>query len=288
MGVESRRWGPVLAVVLTVLTVLVVATSLVRINPPTRAERPDEPDLSGEQSLNVTTYLVTDTSLGPRLVSELVSVVPPAPGKWSGKVPAPLVAALTAAVKGTSSDPDYRSAFPEGTTVEVSLTADERLLVDLGGVDATVSYGPDDALAMDAIARTAAANRNVADGLIVAVDGRPLKKLWGHPVADVPGPDAEVLAPVQLARPAQGDKVGTTFAITGTALTPDGLVTWALLREETVVQHGTTSAEPGTRSPFSIQVKAPPGTYVVQVSVNPGPEANTNLPDRDNKFIEVR
>ena len=225
----------------------------------------------------VPVYFVGDTPTGPRLYREFVHS--PAGADATSR----LSTALDAAVSGTATDPDFRSDWPDGvavTGVELPGSGDgvPAVLVTLGAdsADASLAERPadlteDDArIAVQQLVYTAQAV--VQQRLPVAFegdDGAPLDTLLG---VDVSGgaeeaPAAEVQAPVWVTSPQDGDQVRRTFTVEGRGAFFEANVSWQLLRPDgSVARDGFATAEECcTLAPYSFEVTAPPGDYVLRV-----------------------
>lgn len=280
-----HTWAPAALSSLGVVAIVAVAVGVVRLSPPEPVPDTDRQTLPtvGDQSYQVRTYLITDTVNGPKLIRNDTFALAD-----KGKK---LQAAIAAVVTGTSFDHDYRSAFPQGSSVRIKETSDGTLLVDLSGIVPNVGYGEGGALAAEALRRTIASNGGPSD-YVVAINGRPIKELMGAPL-QAPLND-QVLAPVEISAPAEGARLGTRVAIAGKVASPDAVFNWAVVNADgVVVKKGLGQAQSCcTRSPYNIQLELPPGSYQVMVSSlpvgKPDVERSEVQVNIDTKNFEVR
>ncbi len=245
-------------------------------------------DVPPETGRPVPVWFVGDTGVGPRLFEELH------PGLGD-------TAALRLAVEGTSFDPDYRSPWPAGTTVDSVQTGRDALSVHLLA-DADLTSRPASMSAAEArvavqqLVRTAEAGPGL-HGLPVefAVAGRPVGTLLGvdvsHPVAA--GPDDDVLSPVSISSPTQMEgrslaPLSSPLTVTGHAAAFEANVQWELMQGDTVVKHGfTTARECCTLAPYSFTVTAPPGRYTLVVHEEDASGGEGTPSSMDTKDITI-
>lgn len=143
-------------------------------------------------------YFVGDTPAGPRLYRELQRS--PRPGATF---------ALRAALRGDARDPDYRSPWPAGTSVDSYSVTGDLVTVSLEGDVRRRPAGMDDAgarLAVEQLVRTAQGILGRGDVRVrLLVGGQPVGEVLGVP-ASAPlrtAPDLDVLAPVLLSDPVE-------------------------------------------------------------------------------------
>jgi hypothetical protein len=205
-----------------------------------------------------------------------------------------LKAAVVAAVNGTPQDADYRTLWPEGSTVGRVSGEGDTIVVDLatGVHDRPASMSAQEAgLAVQQVLYSAQAA--VGRGRLpvqLLIDGKPTDTVLGVPTAEplaADNPD-DVQAPVQVDSPADGSTVSGTFTVTGRAATFEANVVWELKAGDKVVKHGfTTAQECCTLAPYSFEVTAPPGSYTLVV--HDTDESGQNRPvNQDTKEITVR
>ena len=236
-----------------------------------------EPDPGATATLPV--YFVGDTPTGPRLFREFVATPPGTAGDSEAR----LAAALQLAVAGDASDPDYRSDWSAVGGSELTITADDEIgASSFGGIlikirdAAQVAEQPagmsEDAarLAVQQLVYTAQAVAQVRAPIAFADHtGRPLRTVLGLDVWDgvKVAPALEVQAPVWVISPQDGEVVGRTFTVEGRGAFFEANVSWQLLDAAgTVVEEGfATARECCTLSPYSFEVTAEPGDYVLRV-----------------------
>ncbi len=299
---HSRRpwvWGAGAAVLATAATVAAVAVigggpgttdagpgfSAGSSTSPTGAGPTSATDLPGRSDGMLPVYFVGDTGAGPRLFRELHPE--PAGGRT-------LDVAVDEAVSGRAQDPDYRTPWPEGTTLQRAQLSEGVLSVDLSGVHAERPSGmtQDEAeLALQQLVHTAQAVVQQPLPITFLVDGKPTSTLLGVPTAQPVRAAAadDVLAPVSVSSPADGATVSSPFDVTGQAAAFEANVQWELMQGGTVVKRGATTAEECcTLSPYSFEVTAPPGDYTVVVHDEDPSGGEGHPPSQDTKRIQVR
>ena len=297
---SRRSWmlGAGAAVVATAATVLAVtvlggdggtADEPGFAGPTATGTAPSEPGTTREPSLSpspspspdpepatsaVPVYYVGETTRGPRLYREFHRL--PDDGNA-------VMAAVTEAVSTPPADPDYRTVWPEGTTVPAAglqETDDDRQIVVLLRNDTVdlrtrpPGMTADEAeLAVQQLVYSAqaAAQRRLPVQLLLQRDGSPEQRtdmLLGVPVAEpLANADAEdVLAQVWIIDPAEGAEVTSPFEVSGLAAAFEANVVWELRAGDRVVTDGFTTAEECCKMvPYSFEVEAPPGEYTLVV-----------------------
>lgn len=147
-------------------------------------------------------YFVGDTPAGPRLFRELQQS--PAPGATF---------ALGAALRGDARDPDYRSPWPAGAAVADYFVTGDLVTVSLEGDVRRRPAGMDEAgarLAVEQLVRTAQGVLGRGDVPVrLLVGGQPAGEVLGVPASSPlrAAPDLDVLAPVSLSEPDEGQVV---------------------------------------------------------------------------------
>jgi hypothetical protein len=183
-----------------------------------------------------------------------------------------LKAAVVAAVNGTPHDPDYRTLWPDGSTVGLVSSDGDILVVDFGsGVrDRPAGLSAHDAgLAVQQVVYSAQAA--VGKGRLpvqLLINGKHSDTVLGVPASEPLAADSpdSVLAAVQVDNPTNGATVAQTFTVSGRAATFEANVVWELMQGDTVVDHGfTTAQECCTLAPYEFKVTAPPGDYTLVV-----------------------
>lgn len=219
-------------------------------------------------SAPVAVYYVGDTPAGPRLFREFR-----APVTERGDA---LATAVQMAVSSPPDDPDYRIPWPGGVEaagsvsdglVTVDLTAP---FVDVELVERPSDMRPDEArMALQQLIYTAQAAVQDRAPVRFLLDGRPVDRLLGEPVAEpVTGGDPmQVQAPVWIITPQDGDEVARSLQVEGRGAFFEANVSWQVLQDGDLVDEGFATAEECcTLSPFRFEVTGlPPGDYVLRV-----------------------
>jgi hypothetical protein len=123
------------------------------------------------------------------------------------------------------------------------------------------------------------------------VDGGPPETVLGVASGQpVPRSSDEWLAQVQVATPSDGATLDSPFTVTGRASAFEANVQWELMRGDTVVKRGFTTAEECcTLSPYSFEVTAAPGAYTLVVhDEDASGGAEGTGPVEDTKRVTVR
>lgn len=171
-------------------------------------------------------YYLTDTRNGIRLQREFRQVP---------RSDAPVRAALDYMFREPALDRDYTSLWPRttrvrgiarsGTTATVDLSRDA--LDGKGGAEAT-------SMSVQQLVHTVTAADRTVSGVRILVEGREVTDLWGH--ESLAGRTVrrqshiEVLAFVSIDNPNEGNEVGRTFTLSGTATVFEANVSWRVTR----------------------------------------------------------
>ena len=300
---RTRRpwvWGAGGAVLTTAATVAAVAmltsgpgTTDARPGPapatqPSKPAQTSATEPPGGTPVTVSVYYAGETSRGTVLFRETHQVA----------LDNPALAAARLAVEGAASDPDYRALWPQGTrvtgvgfdgagdqgTATVGLSGD--------GLTAKPAGTGDGSLALQQLAYTVQDALGVRARLVLTVDGTHADTVLGQPVSQ--GVETEsadsVQSPVQIDTPADGATVDRTFTVSGRAAAFEANVQWELMKGDTAVEKGfTTAAECCTLSPFSFEVTAPgPGEYTLVVHDEDASNGEGSGPVKDTKRVTVR
>ena len=266
--------------------------------PSTTPSTTEDPD-PGEAPVALPVYFVGDTPTGPRLFREFR----PAPAGTVDESSARLLAALQLAVGGDApEDPDYRSGWPAGFSVvgagdagDVGGDAAVQVALDAGTDLTTRPAGmsePEARLALQQLVHTAQAVLQQRQPVrFTGADGTPLTRLLGvdlrGPVQEAPA--MEVQAPVWVISPQQGEEVDRTFTVEGRGAFFEANVSWQLLRDGAVVKDGfATAQECCTLSPYSFEVTAEPGEYVLRVYDADMSDGEGPGEQEDTKVVTVR
>jgi hypothetical protein len=99
-------------------------------------------------------------------------------------------------------------------------------------------------------------------------EDRHIPTLLGVPTSEplAEGDPMSVQGTVWIIDPQDGDTVDTTFTVNGRGAFFEANVSWQLLQGDRVAEKGFATAEEGmTLSPYSFEVTAKPGDYVLRV-----------------------
>jgi hypothetical protein len=214
----------------------------------------------------VPVYYVGDTARGTKLYREFQrqDVCP--------EVECLLKASAVAAVNGHPDDPDYRTLWPDGSTVGKVSADEDMIVIDLadGVHDRTAGLSTDDAeLAIQQLVYSAQAA--VGRGRLpvqLLIQGQRTDTVLGvpasEPLAAANADDVEAL--VQVDSPGDGTTVSKTFTVSGRANAFEANIVWELKQgDKVVLQDFTTAQECCTLAPYEFKVTAPPGHYTLVV-----------------------
>lgn len=227
---------------------------------------------SGAATAAVPVYYVGETSRGPRLYREF---------HRAATVDDPLGTALNEAVSTAPDDPDYRTDWPVGTSVDSSFdgVGAEGVVdivlrndaVDLRERPAGMSEA-EARMAVEQLIYTAQAVVQARSPVQFFVErAGPQDRtdmVLGVPASEplAQGDAVDVLAQVWIIDPAEGAEVTSPFEVSGLAAAFEANVVWELRSGETVVADGFTETEECCKmEPYSFQVEAPPGEYTLVV-----------------------
>jgi hypothetical protein len=258
----GARWGAALAAAAAVAVVAGVATlggpspdRAPTAGDPTTTTTTTAPGTSGGRA--VAAYFIGETPRGPRLYREFQPVASPV-GPVDG---------LELLTSGPA-DPDYSSEWPEGSF--------GALVVDGGTARVELADAapvqPSD-LAVQQLAYTLSAGAQEPLSVVLERGGSVVAE------ADL-APQLEVLAPVNLSDPSEGQVVGDVLAVTGRASSYEANVLWTV--EGTGLSGSFTAsgwAEPRL-FPFSGEIDVSsldPGTYTLIVETD-DPSGGTEGP----------
>ncbi|MCX6395639.1 MAG: GerMN domain-containing protein [Propionibacteriales bacterium] len=252
-----------------------------------------------EVALDVPVYFVGDIARGQRLFLDTVRVT---------TCDAPdcrLLAAVSAAVNGGSTDPDYTSPWPKdraGASMVVNSDGDQIL------IDFEAGPNGEDLLTRKPSAMSVAAAELAIQQLVYtaqAAHGEKLPVRFQFDHADTPtllgvataeplaaGSADDLLAPVQITNVVDGATVPAgKLTVKGMAAAFEANVSWEILvGGDAVIDSGfATAAECCTLSPYEFTTNIPlegPGTYTLVVHDND--ESGEGRPvNRDSKEIVV-
>lgn len=185
---------------------------------PTSEEPTDEPTSSTEppaaETVTVPVYYAGETPSGLRLYREFQET----------QTDDPPTTALELAVMGGAQDPDYSSAWPEGTGVAGATYDGDVITVDLTGAPRERPAGMSEeqaSIALEQVIYTAqAAFQKGRPGVQLLLDGGRTDMVLGLPTSEplANGPVLDTLALVSLTTPNEGDVVtGDTLEVSGVA-----------------------------------------------------------------------
>ena len=228
---------------------------------------PSAPDDTRVEAL----YFVGDTPTGPRLYRE-----------WQQVTGGPL-AALEAITRGHGpDDPDYRTAWPEGSFESVDV-GDRAITVELGEPAQGARFR--NPLWTQQVVYTVQA----ATGSELPVRFTPSKR--ARPVQRAPQND--VLALVSISDPVEGQRVTGSFLAQGRANSFEATVPWQLRRGDEVVAEGSVTAEGAYDRLYPWQTRIDvselePGRYTfVAMTDDPSGGAEGGGPTYDTRTIIV-
>jgi hypothetical protein len=262
-------------------------------SPTEPAEPTGEPSTGSGESVAVPVYYVGDTNTGPRLFREFHQLEKNETGAGQVRV------ALEEAFGDTALDPDYRSPWPEGTAVSgVSvdgLEASDVVWVDLTGAalhDRPAGMSRAEAgMAVEQLVHTVHAVLQRRAPVQVMLDGERTDTVLGVPTSEplAAGDPMRVQGTVWIITPQDGDVVEGPIEVEGRGAFFEANVSWQLLENGEVVDEGFATAEEGmTLSPYSFQVDAAPGDYVLRVYDADMSGGEGNGEAEDTKRVTVR
>jgi hypothetical protein len=266
---------------------------------PSRHDGPSSTGSPAPTSKTVAVYYVGDTPAGPRLFAEQTKLSSP-DGNLSGFG----MQAAKDAVSGTPKDPDYRSPWPAGTTIQGLGGCEGACDIQVTFAGTSVRDRPAGMseelarLAIDQLVRSVQAAMGYDDPVtfasFTASDNKTefLDQVLGVETrGSTPAGSDSDLAPVQITNVTNGEKMNTgPVSVTGLAATFEANVVWkVLVGGDAVVDQGfTTAKECCTLSPYSFTTKGlAPGTYTIVVQDTD--ESGSGRPvNQDTKEIIVQ
>lgn len=261
---------------------------------PTGSDSPTEPPPSStppQGGTAVPVYFVSEQPRGLRLFREFHASA-------GGD---PLVESARASVEGAALDPDYRSLWPEGSSV-ASATSDgaDILTVDVTGAphDLPSGMSPEDAqLAIQQVVYSVqAAHGQGRVGVQLLLDGERSDQVLGQPTSEplANAPLLETVSMMQINYPNEGDVVSGSFTAAGANNSFEATVTWKLLDGDQVVAEGfgmATGWGEDKLFPWEVEVDVSglaPGAYTfVAANDDPSGGAEGAGPDSDTRTIIV-
>lgn len=251
--------------------------------PPTSPSSPADSDSAVPATL-VAAYYLGDTPQGVRLYREFREVTGPSTDELSDAI---------AALTSTPTDPDYRTAWPEGAFTGATF-ADGVITVTLSDTslrDRPASMDEETArMAVQQVVYTVQAAVQERAPVQFRSPDNPIDQVYGVPTAEpiVNDKPLDVLSLVSISDPAEGASVTGTLNVSGVANSFEATVPWQILQGDTEVLTGFTTAEGayGTKLwPFSDVIDVSglaPGEYTLRVQTDdpsggegPGPFVDT-------------
>jgi len=238
-------------------------------------------------------YFLGDTPQGVRLYREFHRV------PESQQLEAALELALGAA-QNAPADPDYRSVWPEGTTVtaEVEDGGDGMVTIDLGGDLGSRPGGMSEAEAQMALEQLIFTAQAAVQGRVPVqflLNGGRTNEVLGQPTSEplANGEPNSVLALVSITSPEEGATVSGSFEASGVANSFEATVPWEIRQGDEVVATGFSTAEGSMDRlyPWSTSVDVSdldPGEYTfVAMTSDPSGGAEGAGPHVDTRTITV-
>lgn len=210
----------------------------------------------------VEVFFVADTPQGFRLFSELREFDGPE-NTLSEVVMAQLVSGELQPL-----DPDYVNLWDSSHRLNSLRVAGSlaTLDLDLG----TLNVGAEaESRAIDQLVWTLTAINPELETVSLLVDGAPVDSLAGHVDATLPfirGDTTQILSPVQISSPREGDVLRNPVVVEGQACTFEANVVWEVVSQGVVLERGATTALAACpeRSAWSVTLsELDPGTYSV-------------------------
>jgi hypothetical protein len=179
---------------------------------------------------------------------------------------------ITAAVRNlldgpTGMDPHYSNAWPVSTDLRGVSVSGGTATVDLAGAARNDVGEAVARMAVQQLVWTVTAVPGVS-GVRLRLDGTAVDRLWGG--VDVSGvlrrgPAVEVLAPVWLIAPQQGDTVGRTFQVHLAGILPEATAQLRIQRDGRTVSEKTItlSIAGPAQGEYRHSVTLPPGRYTL-------------------------
>jgi hypothetical protein len=257
-------------------------------SPTSSPEPTSEPEPAGEEA-TAAAYYMADTRSGPRLFREF-QVVAGTDAFDRG---------LTL-LQSTPKDPDYTSAWPEGSLTEAAVDRD---VIRVTIADASLRAIPrgmseeEAAIAVEQVIYTMQAAAQERAPVQFMLDGNPVDQVYGVPTSEplANGPALQVLNLMSVTSPEQGATVSGTMEISGVANSFEANVLWEIIASGgKVVDSGFVTAEGWMGEklfPWSDTVDVSdlaPGDYLFSAQTDdPSGGAEGNGPAVDTKQFTV-
>lgn len=257
-------------------------TSSVSPQEPTASE-PSEPTEAPAEQFTAGIYYLGDTPQGTRLYREFQRV----------EGPTKLLAAVRAATETAPEDPDYRTPWPEVTTVADATEDGDviRIVLAEAAADRPSGMSDEDArMAIEQVIYTAQGAVGARHAVQFMVGDNPVSQVLGVPTSEplAQGDPLDVLSLVSITDPAEGHTVSDgTLEVSGTANSFEANVPWQILDGDTEVDSNFFTAEGAydRMYPYGGEIDVSglaPGEYVLRVQTDdpsggegPGPFVDT-------------
>ncbi len=192
--------------------------------------------------------------------------------------------AVNALLDSVPLDPDYSNSWSSlsevsdsvlhliAPVVARSVTEESGdITVDFSGPvdnpwDATIDWSVDPAFFSQQLVWTVQDALDTAGLVVVTMNGEPVQRVLTARVDNPMQRDPDLLAPVQIQSPAQGETVSSPVTVSGQSATFEGNVVWRVKQDGKVVDHGFVQSQGanGVFGPFQFPVDLPPGDYTVE------------------------
>ena len=220
-------------------------------------------------------YWVGETTRGPRLYREFRQVPVPADPTAEQRV----AAAVQFVLDEPALDPDFSSFWPAGLRVASVVRDGNVVVLDLAYADGLdFDY---EAIAVQQLVYTVTAVLQETVPVRLSFNGSARE-----PVSRAP--TAEVQAPVWITSPQEGDVVGRTFEVSGTAAVFEATLNYEVRRPDgSLVTEGFTNTSEGQAfAPYAFSLTLEPGTYVIEAYEASAEDGSKQF--ADTKTITVR
>ena len=220
------------------------------------------PEKLWEDGLPVKLYFVADTPRGLKLFSEERSYS--SFDDMNLQVISDLVSGKAAPL-----DPDYTNLWGGTNTVNSVSVNESVATIDLGPISLNVGAEAEQR-AIDQVVWTLTSLAPEVKSVAFTVNGKIVESFAGHVDATtqfVRAIDYEVLNPIQISSLNEGAELTAPFTVAGQACTFEANVVWKLLKDDTVVKEGFTTASSGCpeRGNWSISFDTlDAGQYTIQ------------------------
>ena len=239
------------------------------------------PEKLWEDGLPVKLYFVADTPRGLKLFSEERSYS--SFDDMNLQVISDLVSGKVAPL-----DPDYTNLWGGTNTVNSVSVNGSVATVDLGAISLSVGAEAEQR-AIDQVVWTLTSLAPEVKSVAFTVNGKIVESFAGHVDATtqfVRAIDYEVLNPIQISSLNEGAELTAPFTVAGQACTFEANVVWKLLKDDTIVKEGFTTASSGCpeRGNWSISFDTlDAGQYTIQ-TLEYSAEDGSLFANDDKKF----